>query len=58
VGVALLAVNRFGADQTPSAMLLGVSLAAALIATFIVYERWRFRVFERVEPSEEQASSS
>jgi hypothetical protein len=53
VGVALLAADRFGADQMPLAMLLGVALAGALIAAFVAYERWRFRIFERAEPSGE-----
>ena len=53
VGVALLAGDLLGADQTASALSLGVAAAGALIAAFVVYERWRFRIFERAEPSEE-----
>ena len=53
VGVALFAADRFGADQTTWAMWLGVGLAGALIAVFVIYERWRFRVFDRAEPSGE-----
>ena len=53
VGVALLAGDRLGADQTALAMSLGVGLAVVLIVTFVMYERWRFRIFERLEPSEE-----
>jgi hypothetical protein len=53
VGVALLAGDRLGADRIAVSMLLGVALAAALIVAFVAYERWRFRVFERVQPSEE-----
>ena len=53
VGVALLAGDRLGADQTALAMSLGVAFAVALIVAFVVYERWRFRIFERVEPNEE-----
>jgi hypothetical protein len=53
VGIALFAGDRLGADETALAMWLGVALAGALIAAFIAYERWRFRVFERAEPSEE-----
>ena len=52
VGVALLVVDNFGPDQTALAMSLGVALAGALIAVFVAYERWRFRVFDRVEPRE------
>jgi hypothetical protein len=53
VGVALLAGGRLDPDRTASAISLGVSLAASLLVAFIVYERWRFRVFERAEPGEE-----
>jgi hypothetical protein len=53
VGLALLAGDRLGADQTALAMLLGVGLAVALIVAFVAYERWRFRTFERAEPNEE-----
>ena len=53
VGVALLAADLLGADQTALAMSLGVALAVALIVVFVVYERWRFRIFEVGEPSED-----
>jgi hypothetical protein len=52
VGVALLAAERLGPDRTVLAMSLGVALAAALIVMFVAYERWRFRIFDRVTPSE------
>jgi hypothetical protein len=53
VGVALLAGNRLGADRTAWAVSLGVAAAAALIAAFVLYERWRFGIFGGAEPSEE-----
>jgi uncharacterized iron-regulated membrane protein len=53
VGIALFAGDRLGTDATALAMLLGVAVAGALIVAFVAYERWRFRVFERAEPSEE-----
>ena len=53
VGVALLAGDRLGADQTAWAMSLGVAAAGALIGAFVAYERWRFRIFDGAEPSEE-----
>ena len=53
VGVALLAGDLLGANQTAWAMALGVSLAVSLVAAFVVYERWRFRVFDDAEPSDE-----
>jgi hypothetical protein len=54
VGVALLAGERLGPDQTGLAMSLGVALAGGLTAAFVAYERWRFRVFDRADPSEPQ----
>jgi hypothetical protein len=53
VGVALLAGDRLGANQIVLAMSLGAALAVALIAAFVAYERWRFRIFDRADPSEE-----
>jgi hypothetical protein len=53
VGIALFAGDRLGTDATALAMLLGVAVAGALIVASVAYERWRFRVFERAEPSEE-----
>jgi len=49
VGVALFAGDRLSADQTAWAWSLGVAVAGALIVAFVVYERWRFRIFERAE---------
>jgi hypothetical protein len=53
VGVALLVGDVLGAEETALSMLLGVGLAVALIVAFVAYERWRFRVFDRAEPSDE-----
>lgn len=53
VAVAVLAGDRLGADQTAWAMSLGVALAVSSIVAFVAYERWRFRVFERADPSEQ-----
>jgi hypothetical protein len=53
VGVALLAGDRLGADRTALVMSLGVLFAVALIAAFVAYERWRFRIFERAEQGED-----
>jgi Na+-driven multidrug efflux pump len=53
VGAAFLAGDLLGSDQTALAMSLGVALAVALIIAFVAYERWRFRIFDRAEPSEE-----
>jgi hypothetical protein len=58
VGVALLAGDLLGADQTVWAMSLGVALAVALIAAFVAYERWRFRIFEHTAPSEQPEEQS
>jgi hypothetical protein len=53
VGIALFAGERLGSDRTALPMLLGMAVAGALIVAFVAYERWRFRIFERAEPSEE-----
>ena len=50
VGVALLAGARLGAEKAHLAVSIGVASAIGLIAVFVVYERWRFRVFDRIEP--------
>jgi hypothetical protein len=44
-GLALLARDRFGGGPAV-ALGIGVALAAILMATFLAYQRWRFRVFE------------
>lgn len=47
-GVTLL-IAHFVDDQTALALLLGVATAVALMAAFLAYQRWRFRVFDGVE---------
>jgi hypothetical protein len=41
-GVALLAGHRLGAARMEQALGLGVSGTVALMATFFIYQRWRF----------------
>ena len=52
VGVALLAEDILGVDRHALAVTLGVAIAVALIAAFVVYERWRFRVFNKEDRAE------
>jgi hypothetical protein len=54
VGIALLAGDLLATERTAMPMLLGGAVALALIVAFVGYERWRFRVFERAEASEER----
>jgi hypothetical protein len=53
VGVTLLAGELRADEQTVVALLLGVAAAVALMAVFVAYQRWRFRVFELAGPHEE-----
>jgi hypothetical protein len=55
VGIALLASERLGADRSALAMFLGVALVVALMVAFVLYERWRFRIFEGAELKTEPA---
>ena len=48
-GVALLAGNLLVRDQTVFALLLGVAAALVLMAAFLVYQRWRYRISSPVE---------
>ena len=48
-GVALLAGNLLVRDQTFFALLLGVGAALVLMAAFLVYQRWRYRISAPVE---------
>jgi len=43
-GVAMLVGDLFNAEMA-FALLLGISAAVAHMATFLAYQRWRFRVF-------------
>jgi hypothetical protein len=47
-GVALL-IGHLTDGRTALALFLGVATAVALIAAFLAYQRWRFRVFDGVE---------
>lgn len=49
VGVALLAGHLLLPDQMMLASLMGAIVAAALMAAFFAYQRWRYRVFDPVE---------
>jgi hypothetical protein len=44
-GIALLARDRLGGEPA-IAFWVGVAFAAILMATFLAYQRWQFRVFE------------
>jgi hypothetical protein len=52
VGVALLAGDRLFPGQIVRASLVGALAAMALMAAFLVYQRWRYRVFEPAERHE------
>jgi hypothetical protein len=45
-GITLLARWLLGAHHTLLAVLLGVATIATLVAAFLAYQRWRFRIFE------------
>lgn len=49
-GVAMIAGRLLGTVTTAFALLLGVVTAFALVAAFIVYERWRFSLFGDAAP--------
>ena len=49
VGVALLAGHLLSEDRIVLASSIGVILAMGLMATFLTYQRWRYRVFEPAE---------
>ncbi|PYQ60243.1 MAG: hypothetical protein DMF58_08885 [Acidobacteria bacterium] len=50
-GIALLARWILGAQRTMIAVLIGIGVAAALMAAFLAYQRWRFSMFEPVVPA-------
>ena len=52
-GIALLARWFLGAHDAVFAVLLGVGGAAVLMAAFLMYQKWRFSMFEPVAPSAE-----
>ena len=49
-GVALLARRLLGAGQTLLAVLLGVVAALILTAAFLAFQKWRFGMFELIQP--------
>src|SRR5205823_14852591 len=51
-GVALLANVLFHGHRIALALLLGVIVAVMLMAVFLVYQRWRFRILELPPPFE------
>jgi hypothetical protein len=51
-GVTLLATNLLG-QPIGLAMGFGVFVTAALMSTFLVYQRWRYRATEIVQPQHE-----
>ena len=53
VGVTLLAGDLFIGVQKAVALVLGVAAALVLMAAFVFYQRWRFRIFELAGPHEE-----
>ena len=57
VGVTLLATDLFIGVQNAVALGLGVATALILMAAFVFYQRWRFRIFELAGPHQEQLLS-
>jgi hypothetical protein len=53
-GVTLLANSLFGGAQIRLAVGLGVAAAVALMAAFLAYQRWRYRIGEATAPLEER----
>jgi hypothetical protein len=49
-GLALLAANLLGRDQTLVAVLVGVAVALALMVGVVAYQRWRYGVIEQMLP--------
>jgi hypothetical protein len=41
-GVAILVENRLGSEQRSAAIALGIGVAVALMAAFLLYQRWRY----------------
>ena len=52
-GVTLLANSVLGGEQIGLAVGLGVAATVALMAVFLVYQRWRYRSAEAAAPREE-----
>ncbi|HZS09190.1 MAG TPA: hypothetical protein VFD58_30425 [Blastocatellia bacterium] len=51
-GVTLLAGDLLGGDRNSLALLLGVTAAVVLMAAFLAYQRWRYRISEPAESPE------
>jgi hypothetical protein len=49
VGVALLAGDFLGQGRIVLASLVGVIVAGLMMAAFLAYQRWRYRIFDTVE---------
>lgn len=45
-GLTMLAHRLLGADRMVLSLLIGVAGVVVLMVAFVLYERWRFRVFE------------
>ena len=53
VGVTLAGDLFFGVQKSV-ALVLGVATAVVLMAAFVFYQRWRFRIFQLAGPHEER----
>jgi hypothetical protein len=58
VGVTLLAGDLFIGVQNGVALLLGVATAVVLMAAFVAYQRWRFRIYELAGPHEQRQQAN
>ena len=48
-GITMLADNLLGGERMTLAVVFGIASVLALMAAFLVYQRWRFRAFELIE---------
>jgi hypothetical protein len=51
-GLTLLAHRLLGPDRRALAVWLGVATGALLVAAFFAYQKWRYRAYESLMPSE------
>jgi hypothetical protein len=58
VGATLLAGELFIGVRNGVALVLGVATAVVLMAAFVIYQRWRFRIFAIEGPQEEPRDAS
>ena len=49
IGVMLLAGELLVGDQTVVALSFGIAVAGILMVSFLAYQRWRFRLYQRSE---------